>query len=155
VNQDDASDDFGLMLRNAEGDLVNPLRPHNFWWWDRLSQRPVADHAEGADPALLGRFQMPDGTPAVPAFQLLKERVQAYTPEWAAGITGIPVATIRRIAHELGVTARDQRIELPIAWTDSWGKEHKSVTGRPVAFHAMRGWRRTRTGSRPRGRWRS
>jgi anaerobic selenocysteine-containing dehydrogenase len=39
----------------------------------------------------------------------------------------------------MGVTARDQKIELPIAWTDSWGKEHDSVTGNPVAFHAMRG----------------
>jgi hypothetical protein len=77
VNQDEASDDFGLMLRNAEGDVVNPLRPHNFYWWDRHTGRPVADHAEGADPALLGRFTMPDGTPAVPAFQLLQERVQA------------------------------------------------------------------------------
>jgi anaerobic selenocysteine-containing dehydrogenase len=39
----------------------------------------------------------------------------------------------------MGVTARDQKIELPIAWTDSWGKEHDTVTGNPVAFHAMRG----------------
>jgi anaerobic selenocysteine-containing dehydrogenase len=39
----------------------------------------------------------------------------------------------------MGLTARDQTIELPIAWTDWWGKEHKSVTGNPVAFHAMRG----------------
>jgi anaerobic selenocysteine-containing dehydrogenase len=28
---------------------------------------------------------------------------------------------------------------LPIPWTDSWGKEHETVTGNPVAFHAMRG----------------
>ncbi len=139
VNRDEASDDFGLMLRNAEGDIVNPLRPHNFYWWDRLSQRPVADHTEGADPALLGRFQMPDGTPAVPAFQLLEERVRPCTPEWAAAITGIPAATIRRLAREMGITARDQKIELPIAWTDCWGKKHDSVTGNPVAFHAMRG----------------
>ncbi len=143
VNQDTASDDFGLMLRNADGDIVNPLRPHNFFWWDRLTGRPVADHTEGADPALLGRFAMPEGaqqgTPAVPAFQLLQERVKSYTPEWAAGITGIPAATIRRLAHEMGITARDQKIELPIGWTDSWGKQHDSVTGNPVAFHAMRG----------------
>ena len=99
----------------------------------------MADHAEGADPALLGHFTLPDGTPAVPAFQLLQERVKAYTPEWAAGITGIPAATIRRLAHEMGITARDQKIELPIAWTDCWGKQHDSVTGNPVAFHAMRG----------------
>ena len=99
----------------------------------------MADHAEGADPALLGHFELPDGTPAVPAFQLLEERVKAYTPEWAEGITGIPAATIRRLAHEMGITARDQKIELPIAWTDCWGKHHDSVTGNPVAFHAMRG----------------
>jgi len=73
------------------------------------------------------------------AFQLLEERVKAYTPEWADGITGIPAETIARLAHEMGITARDQKIELPIAWTDCWGKRHQSVTGRPVAFHAMRG----------------
>ena len=50
-----------------------------------------------------------------------------------------PQTTIRRLAREMGVTARDQRIELPIAWTDSWGHEHSTVTGNPVAFHAMRG----------------
>ncbi len=139
VNQDAASDDFGMMLRNPEGELVNPLRHHNFYWWDRHSGRPVADHAEGTDPALFGEFRMPDGTPAKPAFQLLEERVRDCTPEWAEGITGIPAATIRSLAHEMGVTARDQTIELPIAWTDWWGQEHKSVKGNPVAFHAMRG----------------
>jgi anaerobic selenocysteine-containing dehydrogenase len=60
-----------------------------------------------------------------PAFQLLAERVEQYTPEWAAGITGIPVETIKRLAHEMGVTARDQKIELPIAWTDVWDNEHR------------------------------
>ncbi len=139
VNQDTASDDFGLMLRNAQGDIVNPLRPANFLWWDRLSQAAVADHAEGADPALLGRFTLSDGTPAVPAFQLLQERVKLYTADWASDITGIPASTIRRLAHEMGITARDQKIELPIQWTDCWGKSHDSVTGNPVAFHAMSG----------------
>lgn len=139
VNQDGASDDFGMMLRNPDGEVANPLRPANFYWWDRLTEQSVADHTEGADPALLGHFKLPDGTPAVPAFQLLEERVKPYTPEWAEGITGIPAATIRRLAHEMGITARDQKIELPIAWTDSWGKRHNSVTGNPVAFHAMRG----------------
>jgi len=139
VNDDPDSAEHGLMLRNPDGDVVNPLRPHNFFWWDRLTERAVPDHADGADPALSGRYHLPDGTPAVPAFQLLKERVHDKTPEWAAEVTGIPAETIRRLAHEIGVTARDQRIELPIAWTDSWGRSHRSVTGRPVAFHAMRG----------------
>jgi len=139
VNQDADSDEFGMFLRNPQGDVVNPLRPANFFWWDRHGNQLVSDHSVGADPALLGRFQMPDGTEAVPAFQLLQERVKDYTPEWAAGITGIPVATIRRLAHEMGITARDEKIELPIAWTDCWGQQHQSVTGNPVAFHSMRG----------------
>ena len=99
----------------------------------------MVTHTEGADPFLLGEFKLADGTPVKPAFQLLQERVKDYTPEWAEQITGIPADTIRRLAHEMGVTARDQKIELPIAWTDSWGKEHDTVTGNPVAFHAMRG----------------
>ena len=60
--------------------------------------------------ALFGSYAMPDGTPAKPAFQLLEERVRDCTPEWAEGITGIPAATIRALAHEMGVTARDQSI---------------------------------------------
>lgn len=139
VNQDETSKDFGMMLRNPDGEKINPLRPHNFYWWDRLTNQPVPDHAKGADPTLYGSFVMPDGTPVKPAFQLLKERVAECTPEWAENITGIPAATIKRIAHEMGITARDQKIELPIPWTDWWGEEHESVTGNPVAFHAMRG----------------
>ena len=96
---------------SAEPAVVGPRAPTG-------RSRP---HAEGADPCLLGEFTLPDGTPVKPAFQLLDERVRDYTPEWAAEITGIPAATIRRLAHEMGVTARDQKIELPIPWTDCWG----------------------------------
>ena len=139
VNQDTGSADFGLFVADRERDEANPTYPQNKLWWDRFSARPIATHTDGADPFLLGRFTLPDGTRVTPAFQLLQERVARYTPEWASGITGIPAATIRRLAHEMGVTARDQKIELPIPWTDSWGREHETVTGNPVAFHAMRG----------------
>jgi anaerobic selenocysteine-containing dehydrogenase len=112
--------------------------PENKLWWDPAIGA-VGTHTPGAEPRLLGSYQLEDGTPVKPAFQLLLERVADYTPEWAAGITGIPAATIRRLAHEMGVTARDQQIELPIPWTDCWDNEHATVTGNPVAFHAMRG----------------
>jgi anaerobic selenocysteine-containing dehydrogenase len=138
VNLDESSADFGLMVRDAsQGE--EPGYAQNQMWWDRHTNGAVRTHTEGADPFLLGEFAMPDGRKVKPAFQLLEERVKDYTPEWAENLTGVPAATIRRLAHEMGIVARDQKIELPIAWTDSWGKEHESVTGNPVAFHAMRG----------------
>ncbi|MEW6312484.1 MAG: molybdopterin oxidoreductase family protein [Pseudomonadota bacterium] len=139
INQDPDSDQFGLLVSDAGTAVKNPMYPQNQLWWDRLHNKAVPTHTEGADPHLLGAFKLADGTPVKPALQLLEDRIQAYTPEWAEHVTGIPAATIRRLAHEMGVTARDQKIELPIAWTDSWGKEHDTVTGNPVAFHAMRG----------------
>jgi sulfite dehydrogenase (quinone) subunit SoeA len=139
VNVDERNDEFGFFLRAEVPEEEGCYDPLDKLWWDRITNRPVVTHAPDTDPYLLGEFRLNDGTAAKPAFQLLQERVKDYTPEWAAGITGIPAETIRRLAYEMGVTARDQRIELPIAWTDSWGVEHESVTGNPVAFHAMRG----------------
>ncbi|MFJ7567626.1 molybdopterin oxidoreductase family protein [Herminiimonas sp. NPDC097707] len=139
INQDAQSDDFGLFVEDETTEVVNPMFPQNKLWWDRLTKEPVPTHTDGADPYLFGTFTLPDGTAVAPAFELLKERVKRYTPEWAAGVTGISAACIRRLANEMGVIARDQKIELQIPWTDSWGREHKTVTGNPVAFHAMRG----------------
>ncbi len=139
VNLDAAHDEFGMFVRTEVPEEEACYDPQNKLWWDRNTGKPVITHTEGADPYLFGEFNLPDGTPVKPAFQLLKERVKDYTPEWASAITGIPAETIKRLAHEMGITARDQKIELPIAWTDSWGKEHDTVVGNPVAFHAMRG----------------
>lgn len=139
VNMDEASDQFGMIVCDEQAEEKNPHRKHQQLWWDRHSNRAVINHTAGSDPALTGSYRLPNGTPVKPAFELLRERLAEYTPEWAARITGIDAATIRRLAQEMGVTARDQKIELPIAWTDSWGRKHDKVTGNPVAFHAMRG----------------
>jgi sulfite dehydrogenase (quinone) subunit SoeA len=139
VNLNEADEEHGMFVRTEVPAEEGCFEPQNQLWWDRLTNAPVHTHSEGADPYLLGEFRLSDGTPVKPAFQLLIERVKDYTPDWAAEITGIPAETIRRLAHEMGITARDHKIELPIAWTDSWGREHETVTGNPVAFHAMRG----------------
>jgi len=138
VVDDPQRDDHGLFHRVEMHIEEGCFDPENKLWWDR-EIGPIGVHTPGADPHLMGSYTLEDGTAVKPAFQLLKERVEEYTPEWAAGITGIPADTILRLAHEMGVTARDQKIELPIPWTDCWDNEHQSVTGNPVAFHAMRG----------------
>ena len=126
--------------RGAPGDGRNP---HNKLVWDVPTQTALPAYpegtAEGRDPALQGRYTLPCGTHVAPSFQLLRERVAPCTPEWAAGITGIPAARIRALAHELGHAAFQQAFELPVKWTDAWGKEHATTQARPVAFHAMRG----------------
>ena len=66
------------------------------------------------------------------------KRMAALTASVAA--FGVPAGTIGRLAQEMGITARDQKIELPIPWTDCWGKEHESVTGRGGASIGTRFW---------------
>ncbi|MHB1140692.1 MAG: molybdopterin oxidoreductase family protein [Sulfuricaulis sp.] len=139
VNVNKDSTEFGMFVRAEVPVEEGCFDPQNKLWWDRHANKAVVTHTPGADPFLRGEFALPDGTKVKPSFQLLVERVKDYTPEWASTITGIPVETITRLANEMGVTARDQKIELPIAWTDIWGKDHETVTGNPVAFHAMRG----------------
>ncbi len=129
----------GMIARREIPAEEGCFTPQNALWWERDLQKAVPAREPGAKPRLTGSFRLPDGTLASPSFELLRERVEPCTPEWAEGLTGIPAETIRRLAIEMGVTARDQKIELPIPWTDAWGRRHESTTGNPVAFHAMRG----------------
>jgi anaerobic selenocysteine-containing dehydrogenase len=159
VNQDPDSDEFGLMMRNPEGDIVNPLRPHNFYWWDRHTGQPVADHTEGTDPSLLGRFTMPDGpqqgTPAAPSFQLLEERVRDYTPEWAAASPASrrrPSAAWRTRWASPRATRRSS-CPSPGPTAGAAGTRASPATRWPSTPCA--GWPRTATASRPSARWRS
>ncbi|MEJ8839897.1 molybdopterin oxidoreductase family protein [Ramlibacter sp. AN1133] len=127
----------------AAGPPGDGRNPHNKLAWDLTIGGAVAAYPQGVEDgrvlAIEGHFTLPDGTRVAPAFQLLRERVAATTPEWAEAITGIPAERIRKLAGEIGETALTGGYELPIAWTDAWGKRHETTQARPVAFHAMRG----------------
>ena len=139
----------------AAGPAPDGRNPHNKLVWDlrgnralphyrmpgeeAATGRPNAIDDPSVDVALEGHYTLADGTRVAPAFQLLRERADGCTPEWAEGITGVPAARIRKLAREIGETALEQAFELPIAWTDTWGHRHETVPGRPVAFHSMRG----------------
>jgi anaerobic selenocysteine-containing dehydrogenase len=132
VIQDEGAADDGLFARDGEGRAL------------------VVDDATGAlvdardpdiVPRLAGAVTLADGRRAVPAFQLIAERClqPRYAPDRAAAETGIPAATIKRIAAELAHAAFSESIVIEQPWTDWAGRRHERMVGRPVAMHAMRG----------------
>jgi anaerobic selenocysteine-containing dehydrogenase len=94
-----------------------------------------------AKPILVGEVTLPDGRQAVPSFQRLAEQYldERYAPDNVAETTGVSANTIRGIAADLARVAFEETIEFPIRWTDSFGRTHDKVVGRPVSMHAMRG----------------
>lgn len=122
----------GLFARDADG---APLCR------DRSTGTFRDARATGLSPIVVGEVVLPDGRSAVPAFQLLAERYldPQHSPDAVSARCGVPADTIRRLARELADAAFDSGLELPIPWTDVWGRTHPTMVGRPVAMHAMRG----------------
>ena len=125
-----AADD-GLFVRNEAGEPL-VLEP---------SGSLSSSVAPGVASRLVGEAILPDGRRAVPVFQLVAERYldPGYAPEAVAETCGIPAATIRRLAAEMAHSAFEEEIELAVPWTDSAGRRHETMRGRPVSLHAMRG----------------
>ncbi|MCU0898477.1 MAG: molybdopterin-dependent oxidoreductase, partial [Burkholderiales bacterium] len=122
----------GLFLRDASG---NPLVR------DKTSDSLVSGLAPDVAPTLFADFSAPDGRRVKTVLQLMAERYldPQYSPESAAKVTGVPASTIERMALEMAHVAFKETIELPIQWTDVYGRRHDKVVGRPVSMYAMRG----------------
>lgn len=132
VIQDPGAADDGLFARNEEG---APLV------WDGEKKAIASGLDITAKPVLVRDVELEDGRKAVPAFQLMAERYldPKYTPDAVADKTGVPAATIKRIAAEIAHVAFKESIEINTPWTDAYGRKHDKFIGRPVAMHAMRG----------------
>ncbi|MEM9549849.1 MAG: molybdopterin oxidoreductase family protein [Pseudomonadota bacterium] len=131
VIDDPGAPDDGLLLRDDAGKVL------------------VVDRATGA----LAPFDLPGVRPDLSAGGVQNGRscqtvmykmanrylADEYAPEQVADRCGIPAERIRRIAAELARVAFDEAFELDQEWTDFRGETHKTMTGRPVSFHAMRG----------------
>ena len=116
--------------------------PHGYFLRDTASGKPMIwDLADGkakpyddaiADAAMEGRYTIagyeegPDGerwvhasVEAQPSFELMREHIRQYTPEWAAAECDVPVETIRRVADEfvahakIGATITIEGVTLP------------------------------------------
>ncbi len=92
--------------------------------------------------AMLGQdAELADGHLARTVFSLMVETylTDEYRPESAAAITGVSAQRIRGLAADIARTAFEESFEIDTVWQDMAGNIHKTITGRPVAVHAMRG----------------
>ncbi|WP_394199461.1 molybdopterin oxidoreductase family protein [Litoreibacter albidus] len=131
VNGDEKSEDFGLLMRDADNKLMV---------MDRATGKPAAYDAMGVKPDLAGSLREA-GVTHRSVFQHMAEKYldPQYAPEAVTGRTGLAPERIKRIAAELADVAFNQAIELDRVWTDFRGHKHTKMVGRPVSFHAMRG----------------
>ncbi len=72
--------------------------------WDLKEGKAKTYDSPAVEYALEGKHSVA-GAEVTSAFQLLKEHVKRYTPEYASQITTIPANTIRRLAAEFGQAA--------------------------------------------------
>ncbi len=73
--------------------------------WDMKTGSIKSFDSKDTEPALEGDFKV-DGLKVKTSFQMLKDHLVPYTPEWASGICDIPPETIRRLARELAENAQ-------------------------------------------------
>ncbi|MEL6685317.1 MAG: molybdopterin-dependent oxidoreductase, partial [Pseudomonadota bacterium] len=131
VNEDPKSDQFGLFLRDDDG------QPQVI---DRNTGQLAPWNGQGVEPDLSATYRA-KGVTHRPVFHLMADRYLSdeYAPEAVAERCGIPAERIRAIAADLARVAFDEAFELDRPWTDFRGKKHDKMIGRPVSFHAMRG----------------
>ncbi|MDO6521950.1 molybdopterin oxidoreductase family protein [Shimia thalassica] len=123
--------DTGLFLRDGDD---KPLV------MDRVTGKPTPFDQKGVQPDLAATYRHAGKShQTVMALMAEKYLSPEYAPDAVADRCGIPADRIRRIAAELAHVAFEEAITLPIEWTDFRGETHSEMTGRPVAFHAMRG----------------
>ncbi|TFL18251.1 molybdopterin oxidoreductase family protein [Jannaschia formosa] len=121
----------GLPLKDDDGHALV---------WCRAENRPRCYDAEGVEPSLTATWEQ-DGVTHRTVFAHMVEKYLSadYAPEAVAERVGIPARRIRALAAEIARVAFEEEIVLDREWTDFRGRTHKTMKGRPVSFHAMRG----------------
>ena len=120
-------------------------QPHNKLVWDRAVATRSARIPKASPTAATRRSRAATRSPTArrvtPSFQLLRERVADCTPEWAAAITGIPADTHPQARRARWARRRcEQRVRAADPLDRRLGQASTTtITGDPVAFHAMRG----------------
>ena len=107
---------------------------------DRISGKICAFDTKGIHPDLNATYRVRGANNTTVFHDIIKKYISPeYDPETVADVCGIPAQKIRALANEIARVAFEEEFELPIEWTDFRGEKHKSMKGRPVSFHSMRG----------------
>ena len=105
-------------LVKSDGHYVRDERGEPLMWDEADGKAKAWDDSSLKDPALGGEYGV-KGVKCVPAFELLKNHIEQYTPEWASKISTVPTPIIRRIASEfiehaqIGSTIEIEGMKLP------------------------------------------
>ena len=131
VNEDPASDEHGLILKDEAGKSLVI---------DRRTGKPAPFDCEGVQPDLSGTLRQAGVTHRTVLHHMAEKYLSdTYAPDTVAEKVGIPAKRIRAIAAEIARVAFEETIELDRPWTDFRGVRHEKMIGRPVSFHSMRG----------------
>ena len=107
---------------------------------DRITGKVCAFDTKGIQPDLNATYRVRGATSTTVFHKIITKYLSSeYEPEKVEKICGISAKKIRALANEIAKVAFEEEFELPIEWTDSRGEKHKSMKGRPVSFHSMRG----------------
>jgi len=113
----------GLYVRASAPLIEDPARVKQklgkpFIWDPVDGKAKMWDDPTIKDFALEGKYTV-NGVECQPGFQLLKDHVKQFTPEWSERITTVPAETIRRLAKEwveraqIGNTIVVDGVEMP------------------------------------------
>ncbi len=102
-----------LALKTNGGYLVAPdghyLRDYQtnkpLVWDSNLGKAVAYDDTDISEIALLGSYVV-NGIKVSPAFNLIKDHVRKYTPEYVESVTTVPAETVKRLATEFATEAR-------------------------------------------------
>ncbi|MCL1791629.1 MAG: molybdopterin-dependent oxidoreductase [Peptococcaceae bacterium] len=89
----------GPYLIDPEGEFVKDGSGKPLMWNEAAGRAVPFDTPDYMDCALEGSYTV-NGVECKPAFQLVKDQMKEYTPEWSEQHTTIKAATVRRIANE-------------------------------------------------------
>jgi anaerobic selenocysteine-containing dehydrogenase len=131
------------LIRPSDGRYMRDKATNKPLVWDLVDKCPkvhndpsvtrVEYEDEAHDVALQGKYTV-NGVECSTAFDLLKEHVKKYTPEYVEKITWVPAATTRRIAKEIA-----DNVEIGATVTIQTEKGPKKIPKRPIAAHFFRG----------------